>query len=466
MVNSNSLAEIGIALQYDFGAFFNNVTAVNLAAEVCEAVRNNVLYLGTNITELVSSYVGQNLTDSETIQLLDEFKELDHDRWPLMAVPLITLTILGGIFVIIRTFTRIKYCGGLKNDDWLLIAGYLCSLVSNTEDLYVAIAANWPAHIWDKTLWEARIHRMLGTLDGYSWYPGKCLVMFSLLLFYHDLYPGRLFQVSCYFCALLTFVWAAAGMLMTQLPCTPHDSWNYLRGFNCISNYVQIFRAHTIFSIVIDILMLLLPVFIVWRLRASVREKVALAFLFGLGSVVVVMAFLRQQSFIYYGSSSDLSWRSIPATTWTCAELQTAIICASIPATRKFFVDIGSQIGSHIGSLGSRISLISRSRSSNAGSSTEGSSSARSRAGSYPASVGHSPQSPKRGFWSILASSAEKDDADLELASPVDADKSVSKDTKVAVKGRDENGSVLSSSSAEDGIYKGDLESGTSSTSL
>ncbi|KAF3925194.1 hypothetical protein ABW20_dc0103113 [Dactylellina cionopaga] len=122
MVDSNQLASLGIALQYDFKDFFTNLTGVELAAEVREAIIQNVTYLGENITELVSSLVQQNLSNAEAIELLGGFEELDHSRWPLLAAPWITLTIVAGLFVIMRVFTRMRYCGGLQRDDWFLIA--------------------------------------------------------------------------------------------------------------------------------------------------------------------------------------------------------------------------------------------------------------------------------------------------------------------------------------------------------
>ncbi|KAF3939270.1 hypothetical protein ABW19_dt0207045 [Dactylella cylindrospora] len=252
VVDSDKLASLGLALQYEYKELFNNLTAVELADELRQAILRDTLYLGKNATELVSLHVHENLTNAEAAKLLEEFNELDHDRWPWLAVPWITLTIVGGLFVIMRLFTRIKYCGGLRRDDYFLILAYICSLGNNTEDIWLALEANWPAHIWDKTLEEARLHRLWGLMDGYWWFTGKGAVMMSLLFFYHDLYPGRKFRIACWIMMFLTLVWTIGGLLLAQLPCKPYDSWNYLHVFECIPGYIDIASAHTIFNIVLD----------------------------------------------------------------------------------------------------------------------------------------------------------------------------------------------------------------------
>jgi hypothetical protein len=128
MVDSNKLASLGLALQYDFKEFFNDRTAVELAAELRTAIQQNVLFLGKNVTELVSEHAYKELTNAEAFDLLEGFEELDHSRWPWLAVPWITLTIVGGLFVIMRLFTRIQYCGGLRRDDYLLILAYVSDI--------------------------------------------------------------------------------------------------------------------------------------------------------------------------------------------------------------------------------------------------------------------------------------------------------------------------------------------------
>lgn len=129
-VDSDELASLGLALQYDYKGFFTNITAVDLAAILRNAIWNNVLYLGLNVTDRVSYHLSRNLTDTEAIEVLEGFDELDNDRWPWLAVPWITLTIVGGLFVIMRLFTRIRYCGGLRRDDWFLIIAYVRSEIN------------------------------------------------------------------------------------------------------------------------------------------------------------------------------------------------------------------------------------------------------------------------------------------------------------------------------------------------
>lgn len=119
------------------------------------------------------------------------------------------------------------------------------------------------------------------------------------------------------------------------------------------------------------------------------------------------MAILRQQSFAYYDSSKDLSWRAIPVTTWCCVELQTAIICAAIPASRKLYSSLGSRFASFASS-------VTRTTMSRGGASTTKVS---SKPSTYNSSVvdpeRQQPKPKRKGFWTILANDNENDEIQL-----------------------------------------------------
>jgi hypothetical protein len=86
---------------------------------------------------------------------------------------------------------------------------------------------------------------------------------------------------------------------------------------------------------------MLLPLRLIWTLRISVTQKLALACLFSLGIVVVIFAFLRLFNVTKATSEgavdiSKLADAPLTLSFWTQIEAAVSVIVANLPALRSF----------------------------------------------------------------------------------------------------------------------------------
>ena len=115
------------------------------------------------------------------------------------------------------------------------------------------------------------------------------MVKISILLFYR-----RIFRIA-YFTLLLNFVgtfvllWAISGVLVAVFQCQPVSVfWNKLIAGGCI-NTDGFVLAEAGITIATDIIVLILPLPMIWRLKISKQQKWAVSGVFMLGSLYALL---------------------------------------------------------------------------------------------------------------------------------------------------------------------------------
>ena len=103
----------------------------------------------------------------------------------------------------------------------------------------------------------------------------------------------------------------------------------------CIDN-IRFWYANAGFSIATDVVILLLPMYLVYRLHIPLRQKIALAAVFALGGFVLITSVLRVTT-IEDLSMSDITYENF-STMWTIIEPNVAVMCACLPMIRPFLV--------------------------------------------------------------------------------------------------------------------------------
>ena len=111
------------------------------------------------------------------------------------------------------------------------------------------------------------------------------LIKISILLLYRSIFPGKRFFIAT--CAIMAFViaWGIATSLVAVFSCNPiHNFWDYYWPVNCVDS-MQFFIWTTLLNVLGDLLILGLPVYPVWRLQMSMRQRIAVLGMFLLGSL-------------------------------------------------------------------------------------------------------------------------------------------------------------------------------------
>ncbi|KAE8374852.1 hypothetical protein BDV26DRAFT_283956 [Aspergillus bertholletiae] len=103
-----------------------------------------------------------------------------------------------------------------------------------------------------------------------------------------------------------------------------------LNGGHCMHGQTKFFQAMGSIALVEDVIILLLPGPIIWRLKITLRQKIAVTVVFSLGGLVCIFSLMRLIEFRNF-VVTDLASSSAKESIWTVLELDVAIICGCLP---------------------------------------------------------------------------------------------------------------------------------------
>ncbi|KAE8422281.1 hypothetical protein BDV36DRAFT_311397 [Aspergillus pseudocaelatus] len=146
----------------------------------------------------------------------------------------------------------------------------------------------------------------------------------------HGVLPAFRMVSNC----LIVFIalWAVVALLVNIFQCNPVQFYydKTLQGGHCMHGQTKFFQAMGSIALVEDVTILLMPVPIVWRLKITLRQKIAVTIVFSLGGLVCIFSLMRLIEFRNF-VVTDLASSSAKESIWTVLELDVAIICGCLP---------------------------------------------------------------------------------------------------------------------------------------
>jgi hypothetical protein len=111
------------------------------------------------------------------------------------------------------------------------------------------------------------------------------LAKFSILLLYLRIFPDKKFRLVTKIAIGWMVCQTIAFVIVVSFQCTPVDAvWDISVHGKCINSQAFVYTAAG-FSILEDIVIMLLPIWELKDLRLDLRKRIALGFMFALGSL-------------------------------------------------------------------------------------------------------------------------------------------------------------------------------------
>ncbi|KAL2807761.1 hypothetical protein BJX63DRAFT_436752 [Aspergillus granulosus] len=261
---------------------------------------------------------------------------LAEDRRPQTIVGMAVATGVAGVVVLTRVYARWQHIQKFGLDDGLICAAMGVNIVLLAVMIMVL---------------HYGAGRHLAALDPanapslYRWLvAGQLIYMFNLyicrlsgLAFYARLnsMPRYVLYLRLSF-AFITAVYIAQTLIIA-LQCIPLSAlWNAAEG-RCISTMVVNIVTATM-TIVCDSIVLLLPVNIIWTLKAKLARKIALAIVLCFGVFAVITSVCRLLAMLpVVNKPEDATWYFSVVLAWSSAEISAAIVALSLPALKALF---------------------------------------------------------------------------------------------------------------------------------
>ncbi|KAL8689678.1 MAG: hypothetical protein Q9218_004708 [Villophora microphyllina] len=262
---------------------------------------------------------------------------LNSNRGPEVVGAVTALTILATLAVLMRFQARKISGASFGWDDWLILVALIWEYGLSTVQ-FLAVHHGFGRHILmlDLNQVTAFIKLFFATTCVF---PVACAALkFSVLFFYHRIFPVRTFTLWNIAIGVVVIAWFIAFIVSQMLTCRPIAYWwdKSIPGGHCINaNHVAYYITSPP-DILTNIAILALPIPWLWNLQMQLRRKVAITFIFLLGSFAALGSILRVP-FLTQLNLNDASYSAVNAGVWLNVEIAIGILSASLPLMRPLF---------------------------------------------------------------------------------------------------------------------------------
>ncbi|MCJ1246595.1 hypothetical protein MMC30_003804 [Trapelia coarctata] len=280
------------------------------------------------------------------------------------------MSFLATTAVFLRLQARRKQKLPLMWDDYLIIVALIFTIITGVLMVIGAAAGSLGGHtaigpegpisdhrlvVFQQTLFANQLTQLLAV--G----PTK----FSVLMFYRRIFRGRLFSIASWSLIAAVIAWTIAFFFGNLLECIPISiNWTGSGSDDTCVNEVPMYLAQAYADVATDVLILVLPMPMIWKLQMPMRRKVAISGIFFLGALTVAASVAKMIVQYFVGSNleqnPDLSYYLTPIVYWPMIEASLGITAACLPTLRPLVS--GISLASILDSIRSRTSLLSSAR--------------------------------------------------------------------------------------------------------
>ncbi|KAH6884271.1 hypothetical protein B0T10DRAFT_463160 [Thelonectria olida] len=177
---------------------------------------------------------------------------------------------------------------------------------------------------------------------------------FAILTFYWRLFKFSDVRIPIQVLFGITFAWFLLRLFMVTLQCIPIQAlWDKsVKGAECNIHESTFFFSTVLTHVLVDVAILALPAIEVGKLHLPAGQKIAVIALFMFGALVCLSSvFVLIESWKFDSHTKELNLEMGVHTAWAVAEVNLAVVSASLPMLRPVLRNImpGSFLTSHSG---------------------------------------------------------------------------------------------------------------------
>ncbi|KAL7271332.1 hypothetical protein RUND412_005925 [Rhizina undulata] len=170
------------------------------------------------------------------------------------------------------------------------------------------------------------------------------LTKISVLAFLAHLNPYNSIRLCIKALIIAISAFVVIGSLLIMLQCIPMSAVLIVANFDgnskqtskCMNLNVLAFAVPGV-NTLLDFLVWTLPVKIIWHVRATLRQKLAMVMWMCLGLTACIASLMRIYALAELRFHDDPTWYLVDVNIWITAEISIAIICTCCPALKQLF---------------------------------------------------------------------------------------------------------------------------------
>ncbi|KAH8732661.1 hypothetical protein GQ44DRAFT_639142 [Phaeosphaeriaceae sp. PMI808] len=167
------------------------------------------------------------------------------------------------------------------------------------------------------------------------------LIKLTLLFFFLRIFPKTIIRRLLWSTIAFNCLWGLSFAITAIFQCQPISlywtNWDKEGQGKCI-DINALAWSNAAISISLDLWMLALPLYEVFKLQLSWRKKISVAIMFFVGTFITVISALRLHSLVNFAASNNPTYDQTEVIRWSNIEINVGIICACLPAVRVILV--------------------------------------------------------------------------------------------------------------------------------
>ncbi|KAH8669128.1 hypothetical protein BX600DRAFT_497070 [Xylariales sp. PMI_506] len=288
---------------------------------------------------------------------LDDPVPLSNKRATILGVT-IAFMILSWCCGIFRLYTRYFIVHSLGWDDFFLVLLLVTSL-SGGVTICMLPSYGMGGHLLLMSLPEIQSFLKLYYIGNASYVMATTFIKISLLLQYLRIYKDRAIRAICIGLLVVISLWGSAYTVLAWMPCVPvSDFWTlsldetnrkcFAYGAVTSNAFVTTFISQAASNMAFDVLVLSLPMYFFFTMKAAAAKRIALTGLMIGGCLVVFVSIWRLQGLIEHRAATapsfDPTWYAPVTVLLSTIELDLASMCASLPVFWPVLTDTLGEI--------------------------------------------------------------------------------------------------------------------------
>ncbi|RAL04833.1 uncharacterized protein BO80DRAFT_209742 [Aspergillus ibericus CBS 121593] len=240
--------------------------------------------------------------------------------------------------LIMRIYTKIHIMRKFWWDDVCLILAWAFSVGTQAIILYGYNYAGYGVHMWNLTVPVLELYAKTILAGTIIYLPALATAKFALLMLYYRLMSMlRVWRRIIYVVAFIIAGYSLAITLSLIFACNPiAKNWDVtITHGHCIDR-TGFYLATAITNTVSDIILVLIPIPVVFRLRLPLVQKLGISCMFGIGCLTIITSILRLVTLMPLVTSKDQSYKIAVAIIFVIVEANFIIICGCLPYFKQF----------------------------------------------------------------------------------------------------------------------------------
>ncbi|KAK0105449.1 hypothetical protein ONS95_004184 [Cadophora gregata] len=240
--------------------------------------------------------------------------------------------------IVLRFISRVIIARKVWWDDWTILACVVFMIPMTVLPIYPSSGLGLGKHFYNVPPVNFDMLLKLFYAVQLFYVVVQTLAKMSILLLYLRIFPSQRFRLIIKISMVFMVCHGTAFFFVVAFQCIPVRSiWDRGIAGQCVNSQALIY-AGAGFSIFEDFAIMLLPIFELKGLNLSRRKRIALGFMFALGSFACITSIIRIKYVTSYGNTIDETWNYVDVVIWSSIETFTAVICACLMCIRPLIM--------------------------------------------------------------------------------------------------------------------------------